>query len=323
MRRESVAKTATRSKKKPPTKPRPKSGKKRPAPTPWYRRGNVAVWLVIAALAAIVAVNVLGGSEERGTLTQPVSNPVVGADLHSLVVDPKDPDTLYIGSHSGVSVSTDGGKTWAAEPTLDGADAMGWAFTEDLILVGGHPGLSVSTDGGETFEPRNEGLPSTDVHALGAGEDVIYAGLAGVGTFASTDGGQSWEARSEEVGGAFMGRIHVDPSDDEHLIAPDMQSGAVESTDGGRTWNVLGGIEGAMWVSWDVRDTDHIVVTGQGAAAESTDGGQSWEPLEIPEGASIIEFSPHDSKVLYAAVLEAPEASVYVSEDGGRTWTRP
>jgi photosystem II stability/assembly factor-like uncharacterized protein len=318
-----VAKTATRSKKKPSTKPRPKSAKKRPAPTPWYRRDNVAVWLVIAAVAAIVAVNVLGGSEDRGTPTQPVSLPVVGQDLHSLVVDPKDPNTLYIGSHSGVSVSTDGGKTWVAEPALDGADAMGWAFTDQLILVGGHPGLSVSTDGGATFEQRNAGLPSTDVHALGAGEDVIYAGLAGVGTFASTDGGQSWEARSEQVGGSFMGRIQVDPSDDEHVIASDMGAGAVESTDGGRTWDALGGMEGAMWVSWDVRDTDHIVVTGQGSAAESTNGGQSWEPLEIPEGASIVELSPVDSRVLYAAVLEAPQASIYVSEDGGTTWTRP
>jgi photosystem II stability/assembly factor-like uncharacterized protein len=323
MRSELVAKTATRSKKKGPTKPHPKSGRRPPAHPPWYRRGDVAVYLVVAAVAAIVAVVVLGGNEDRGTPTQPVSNPVVGADLHSFVVDPKDPDTLYIGSHSGVSVSIDGGKTWAAEPTLDGADAMGWAFTQDLILVGGHPGLSVSTDGGATFDQRNEGLPTTDVHALGAGKDVIYAGLAGVGTFASTDGGQSWEARSEQVGGAFMGRIQVDPSDDDHVIAPDMGAGAVESTDGGRTWGSLGGLQMSMWVSWDVRDTDHIVVTGQGSAAESTDGGRSWDPLEIPEGASIVEFSPHDSKVLYAAVLEAPEASVYVSEDAGKTWTRP
>jgi photosystem II stability/assembly factor-like uncharacterized protein len=318
-----VAKTATRSKKKPPTKARRKSGKRPPARNPWYRRGDMAVYLVAAAVVAIVAVSALGGGEDRGTPAQPVSLPVVGGDLHSLVVDPKDPNTLYIGSHSGVSVSTDGGKSWAAEPTLDDADAMGWAFTKDLILVGGHPGISISTDGGASFEPRNEGLPSTDVHALGAGKDVIYAGLAGVGTFASTDNAQSWDMRNEQVGGAFMGRIHVDPADVDHLIAPDMQAGAVESTDGGRTWEALGGIPGAMWVSWDGRDTDHIVVTGQGAAAESTDGGQSWEPVQIPEGASIVEFSPHDSQVLFAAVLEAPEASVYVSEDGGQTWTRP
>jgi hypothetical protein len=97
----------------------------------------------------------------------------------------------------------------------------------------------------------------------------------------------------------------------------------MESTDGGRTWEALGGIPGAMWVSWDVRDTDHIIATGQGSAAVSTDRGQSWKPLEIPEGVSIVEFSPHESQVLFAAVLEAPEASVYVSKDGGDTWTRP
>ncbi len=318
-----MAKTATRSKRKGPTKPQRKAEKRRHARTPWYRSVGVAVWLVAAAVAAIVGASVLSGNEDRGAPAEPVSRPVVGQDLHSLVVDPEDPNTLYIGSHSGVSVSTDGGKTWAAEPSLDGADAMGWAFTDDLILVGGHPGLSVSTDGGATFESRNEGLPSTDVHALGAGREVIYAGLAGVGTFASTDGGQTWEMRSKEMGGAFMGRIHVDPADDDHILAPDMQAGAVESTDGGRTWEALGGVQGAMWVSWNGNDTDHIVVTAQGSAAESTDSGQSWQPLEIPEGASIVEFSPQDLEVLYAAVLEAPEASVYVSEDGGETWARP
>lgn len=275
----------------------------------------------IAAVLVVIALS--AGQNDRPPPGVAVDKPVVGGDLHSLVVDPGDPNKVYIGSHSGVSVSTDGGATWKVIESLNGADAMGWAFTDDAILVGGHPGLSVSTDGGATFEQRNEGLPSTDVHALGAGDDVIYAGVAGVGTFASADGGASWETRSEEIGGAFMGRIHVDPADDDHILAPDMQAGAIESTDGGRTWDALGGVQGAMWVSWSPNDTDHIVVTTQGSAAESIDGGKNWEPFEIPQGASIVEFSPQDPEVLYAVVLEAPEASVYVSEDGGATWTRP
>jgi photosystem II stability/assembly factor-like uncharacterized protein len=272
---------------------------------------------------AIVLIALLAGQTDAPAPGVAVSNPVVGDDLHSLVVDPTDPDTLYIGSHRGVSVSTDGGATWEIAESLDGADAMGWAFTEDLILVGGHPGISVSADGGKIFEQRNEGLPSTDVHALGAGDEVVYAGLAGVGTFASTDGGETWEPRTEDVGGAFMGRIQVDPSDDDHLLAPDMSGGAMESVDGGRTWNALGGLPGAMWASWDPDDVDHIIVTTPGSAAESTNGGESWDPFEMPKGASIVEFSPQDTRVLYAAVLEAPEASVYVSEDGGDTWTSP
>lgn len=291
-------------------------------PQPWYRERTWVPWALGLIAVAVVFFALRSGGADIPAAGESVANPVVGGDLHSLVVSPDDPDTVYIGSHQGVSVSTDGGKTWEVVEDLNGADAMGWAFTDDAILVGGHPGLSVSTDGGKTFEPRNDGLPSTDVHALGAGGQVIYAGLAGVGTFASTDSGQSWEARSEEFGGGFMGRIHVDLDDDDHLLAPDMSGGAMESTDGGRTWESLGGVEGAIWVSWAPDDTDHMIAATQGSAVVSTDGGATWEALEIPQGASIVEFSPHDSEVLYAAALEAPEASVYVSNGGG-TWTRP
>ncbi len=315
-----MAKTQTRPA---PHKSQPKRKPGRQKPPPWYAKYTWLPWVVGLAALAIVLFALRPGEPDAPAPGVAVANPVVGADLHSLVVDPSDPDTIYIGSHQGVSVSTDGGETWEVVESLNGADAMGWAFTDDAILVGGHPGISVSTDGGATFEQRNDSLPSTDVHALGAGDGVIYAGLAGVGTFASTDGDQSWKVRSEDVGGAFMGRIHVDPSDDDHLIAPDMGNGAMESTDGGRTWEALGGVQGAMWVSWDESTTDHVIVATQGSAAGSTDGGETWEALEIPQGASIIEFSPHDPKVLFAAVLEAPEASVYVSSDGGDTWTRP
>lgn len=313
----------TQSRPAPRTKAGGKPAARRKPPPPWYQRYSWLPWAAGLIALVVLVFALWSGQTDAPAPGEAVSNPVVGDDLHSLVVDPTDPDTLYIGSHQGVSVSTDGGKTWEVKEALNGADAMGWAFTDELILVGGHPGLSVSSDDGANFEQRNDGLPSTDVHALGAGQEVIYAGLAGVGTFASTDGGASWEQRSQEYGGAFMGRIQVDPEDDEHLLAPDMMSGAVESADGGRTWTALGGVQGAMWVSWNGNDTDHIIATGQGSAAESTDGGQTWGPLEIPTGASIVEFSPHDAHTLYAAVLEAPEASVYVSTGGGDTWSRP
>lgn len=67
----------------------------------------------------------------------------------------------------------------------------------------------------------------------------------------------------------------------------------------------------------------HMIVATQGSAGVSTDGRAIWEPLEIPPGAPIVEFSPHDPEVLFAAVLEAPEASVYVSRDDGASWNRP
>lgn len=318
-----MARTQTPPARKPHGKGQPRARPRKKPPPPWYQRYTSLPWVAGLAALTIVLIVLRSGQGDAPGPGAAVSKPVVGGDLHSLVVDPSDPNTLYIGSHQGVSVSTDGGETWEVVEALNGADAMGWALTDDATLVGGHPGISVSTDGGKSFEQRNEGLPSTDVHALGAGEDVIYAGVAGMGTFASSDMGRSWEMRSGEVGGAFMGRLLVDPSDEEHLIALDMERGAVESTDGGRTWEALGGVMGAMWVSWNEKNTDHIIMSAQDSAALSTDGGNSWEPLEVPQGASIVEFSLRDPQLLYSAVLEAPEASVYVSSDGGNTWTRP
>lgn len=299
---------------------RPISGARKNAPPPWYQRFTWVPWAVGLLAVAIVFVALRSGGSEAPASGTTSSQPVVGADLHSLVVDPSDPETLYIGSHQGVSVSADGGESWEVVESLNGADAMGWAFTDGAVYVGGHPGLSISTDGGATFELRNEALPNTDIHAIGAGDGVVYAASPAAGFIASTDGGESWEVRNQEVGGAFMGKILVDSEDPEHIVAPDMQAGAVESRDGGASWEALGGIQGATWVSWNPSDTDELVVVATGSAARSTDGGKTWDTMEVPTGAGIVEFSPDDPNTLYAAVHEDPNARIWTSEDGGKTW---
>jgi photosystem II stability/assembly factor-like uncharacterized protein len=279
----------------------------------------LTVGLVVLGLGVVAAI----------TLTRADTGPsspgraFVGSDLHSLVTAPPPTSRLYVGGHEGVAVSTDGGVTWRPVESLDGADAMGWAFTDEGTLVGGHPGLFVSDDGGRTFRQDNESLLATDIHALGSGAGVIYAASPQLGVFASTDGGASWEIRTDQVGQAFMGNILVDPRDPDHVVAPDMQAGAVESSDGGRSWSVLGGAPGAMWVSWDLADTDRIVVSGMGQAAQTHDGGQTWARMAVPGGSSVVQIDANDSDVLYAGVLEGKEAVVWVSRDGGSTWAMP
>jgi photosystem II stability/assembly factor-like uncharacterized protein len=274
----------------------------------------------LAIVGIAVALTVFLTSDDG---SPPSVRPFVGGDLHSLAIAPSASERLYVGGHEGVAVSTDDGRTWRQIESLAGADAMGWAFTEDRVLVGGHPGLFVSADGGRTFRQENDGLPATDIHALGAGPGVIYVASPQLGVFASTDGGFSWEMRTDQVGQGFMGTILVDPENPDRLIAPDMRAGAVESKDGGRSWRVLGGVEDAMWVSWDARDTDNIIVSGMGRAALTRDGGRSWKPLSVPAGVSAVEVSAVDPNTFFAAVLEGTEAVVWVSLDAGGTWNRP
>lgn len=310
-----MAKARTRQ--RPPSPRRRRHGGRHPRRR--RTRGRLLQLVVAAvALGAVVAFLALrgGGESESG-------RPFVGSDLHSLVLDPADPSRLYVGGHDAVAVSGDGGGTWERVETLDGADAMGWAFLSDRVLVGGHPGLWVSEDRGRMFELRNERLPATDIHALGAGGGVVYAGSPEIGVFASSDEGRTWEVRTRDVGQAFMGTILVDPRDPERLVAPDMRAGAVESTDGGRTWRALGGVPGAMWVTWARDDPDRLIVSGMGEAAESADGGRSWTPLEVPESVQAVEMSPDESRLLYAAAHEGTAARVWFSRDGGATWARP
>ncbi|CAN5153944.1 hypothetical protein BH20ACT24_BH20ACT24_03810 [soil metagenome] len=311
-----------RGTKSPGTRPRTASTRRPQARRrPSFLR-RYAPWLLVLSGLAIAGLVTIVVSTRGGTDSTP-DRPFVGGDLHSLVVDPTDGGRLYVGGHEGVATSANGGRTWRQIETLEAADAMGWAFTEDLVLVGGHPGLRVSRDGGATFELQNETLPATDIHALGAGADVIYAASPQVGVFVSTDAGGSWTIRTTQVGHGFMGRILVDPEDSEHILAPDMQNGAVESLDGGRTWRALGGVPGAMWVSWDPRNTNHVMASNTGSAATTTDGGVTWRAVNVPPGASLVEISPEHPEVILAAGLEGTSARVWMSRDEGATWTAP
>ena len=306
---------ATRAKKRPssnaPTGRRPRP---RGRLTAWRR---FAPWLGVA-LVAVVVVGVVAsrGGDSGGTASSAGS--FVGGDLHSLVVDPAEPQRLFVGGHQAAASSRDGGRTWAQVPSLRDADAMGWAITGDEVWMGGHPGLRRSTDGGRSFEPAGGELSSTDVHALGGSADVLFAASPARGLLASTDGGETWDVRAGDAGQGFMGGIVVDPADEDHVLAPDMQAGVVESRDGGRTWQPLGNPGMAMSITTVGGSIDDLVVAGGGQAARSRDGGDTWQPLEVPEETIVVTGAKDGT--LVAAALDGDVARVSRSTDDGATW---
>lgn len=269
----------------------------------------------VLAVAAVTAFFAFRGSGDGG---QDVAAPVVGGDLHTLTAVA---DALFVGGHAAVAVSRDGGGQWQQVPSLENADAMGWARTSDALLAGGHPGLFRSSDGGASFTQLTGSGAVPDVHALGAAGDTVYLGSPQAGFMVSEDGGDTWETRDAEAGRSFMGTILVDPDDPQHLIAPDMASGLVASSDGGRSWTLLGGPEGAMAAAWDPTDIARIVAVGMSGSAISTDAGRTWEPIPVPSDTSAVAFSA-DGKIIYTAALDGEVAAVSASTDGGRTWNR-
>jgi hypothetical protein len=125
--------------------------------TPRQRAALLPAALVAFGIATLAVGAVLlsaGGQQQPGS----GERPYVGGDLHSLAVDPSDPDKVVVGGHDGGSVSEDGGKTWRQASGLEGADPMGWVIDPNdpsKMYVGGHPGFYRSEDGGESWEAQN------------------------------------------------------------------------------------------------------------------------------------------------------------------------
>ncbi|MFN8233178.1 MAG: hypothetical protein U0V56_06820 [Actinomycetota bacterium] len=265
---------------------------------------------------ALIAITWLGSGAE------PNQAAYVGGVLHSLAVMTDGGGRIFAGGHDAVTASNDGGRSWVSVPSLDDADAMGWAFLDGAIWVGGHPGVQVSTDGGTTFEPRNEGLPATDIHALGGIGSTLYAASPDAGFLVSTDEGASWQVRNPVVGHGFMGVILVDPDDVGHVVATDMAAGIAETVDGGRSWRPLGGVSGARWVSWDPRDRDVLLVAGAGEAVLSDDGGRTWTTVDVPAGSGIVTIDPVNPDRWYAGALTwEGTLDVSISRDAGASWS--
>jgi photosystem II stability/assembly factor-like uncharacterized protein len=270
----------------------------------------------VAALVAVVSASRGGGGGANATA------PFVGGDLHTLAVDPGNAQRLFVGGHQAVAVSSDGGATWQPVSSLRDADAMGWAFTGDQSWVGGHPGLSRSTDGARSFQLIKNGLPASDIHALGGNPQVIYAASPAAGFLASNDGGRTWDVRSADTGRSFMGSLVVDANNRDHVFAPDMQAGVLESTDGGRSWRSLGGPPMVMSVTAVGGDSTNLIAAGPSGARRSRDGGRTWQALDRPSGAQVVAASPTEADLLYAAGLSGSSARIWRSMDGGRNWKR-
>ena len=147
------------------------------------------------------------------------------AGIHSIVVDPRDSDHIYIGiSCAGVYESTDAGETWTLRNKGLKAD-----FMPDDREVGHDPHLLVAA-------PSNPDVLWQQNHC---------------GIFRSSDRGLWWDDVSEGEGPARFGfAIAVDASDENVAwVAPAVSDGtrvAVDEAlticrtdDGGKTWKDL------------------------------------------------------------------------------------
>jgi photosystem II stability/assembly factor-like uncharacterized protein len=234
-----------------------------------------------------------------------------------------------------------------------------------FYVAGATSGVWKTENMGTTFTPifDNEGSASVGDIAIAATDaNLIWVGTGennnrqssswGDGVYKSTDGGRTWKHMGLPSS-KLVARIIVDPVDFNvvyvaalgDLWAAGGERGVYKTSDGGRTWNQVLGVDqdtGATELLMDPNNNKVLYAAtyqrrrqpwgmnggGPGSAIwKTTDAGANWTKLENgipagPKGRIGMDLWRANPNVVYARIEHQTDGGVYRSDDGGASWRK-
>ncbi len=254
-------------------------------------------------------------------------------------INPITPSTVFAeGAAGDLMVSYDGGSTW----TKQGAPGI-TRFRQILV----HPSdtltlfcvsslfqpLRKSTDYGATWHTVLPNISLTDeTMAFDPGHpDTLFIGnSANSHVYRSTDRGESWTSMGSTP--RSLVSLVLRPDSTSILYAGTGGPAIYKSTDSGATWReayhaVTGSGEiSAMAVSRSSPLVAYAAIEGTPDTSygllKTTDGGEHWQTTPLTNvslaGMAICEPNPN---IVYAGSSDSRMTAVYMTTDGGSTWT--
>lgn len=134
------------------------------------------------------------------------------------------------------------GKSTAA-PEFEHVHALAVAADGRTIWLGAHTGLFRSGDGGRTWQPATLSDKSRHLDIMTVAGDprdgrILYVGTHEEGVFRTKDGGSSWGQMNTGLGGLDVHGLALDPNDPAklHAAVRGQGEGVYRTTDAGGKW---------------------------------------------------------------------------------------
>jgi photosystem II stability/assembly factor-like uncharacterized protein len=247
--------------------------------------------------------------------------------ITSLVSNPRSPETVYAGTESGISLSTDFGASWRelsrALPRVPTTFTLQQRREAPHFFAwGAGTGLLRSENGGQSWRPVDVGLGGATVHLVTADAERkrVYAGIGPSLCMYTSESGM-WTATSNGLPAGALFSIHRGTSDNDRIYAC-TPAGVFRTTDGGLQWEPFA--RGARTIPRFFQThpllPTRMFLSGEHGLFVSTDGGTGWTEAR-PWGKKYEVTGMIFSKTNAGSVAaSAADKGVITSSDGGLNW---
>jgi photosystem II stability/assembly factor-like uncharacterized protein len=292
--------------------------------------------LVAAARNGIYRSMDRGKAWERVT---PANDPEL-TGFHTVAIDPRDVNIIYVGTHHLPWKTTNGGQTWKRAGSketgmIDDSDIMAIHIDEsnpDVVLMSACSGIYRSTDGCAKWA-KIQGIPysSRRTHVIyqhPTRPEVNFAGTT-EGLWISTGNGKADSWRRVTSLRLVINAIAVHPAKPDRVFLGTEDNGVLISNDGGESYEAsnAGFINRqvrAVLADRTERGRVYAGVIFDGASSGlfvSEDGGLTWQQSMTGMGVRDV-YSIHQSSSNPDTIYAGTNGGLYRSDDKGRNWTQ-